>query len=218
MSAWFNTLDYTIPQLFWNGVGCFFWLIAYVELIRNSRKTQFVEMPFAIATGNVTWEFIWSFVVHPDTGKFYVHGYQISFLFDVCIVILLFKYGSKQTDLSELKKRFHWLLGALLLFWFALIYSFILAGYDTKIGANSGYLLNVLISVTCPVLYFRHKEKQVNFSALMAWSKFVGTGFITVSMFLIYPENYFVQVMGIICFLLDLYFIFLIKGFNLRRK
>ena len=87
---------------------------------------------------------------------------------------------------------------------FPLNYLFVKQGFDTSIGANSGYILNVMISMLYPLLYFRNDSKH--FSKEVAWSRFLWTGCITVSMFLIYPSNYFVQILGIACFVLDLSF------------
>ncbi len=213
LNVWLNTVDYTISELIWNGIGCSFWLVAYISIIINSRKTNFVEMPFVIAIGNISWEFIWSFFYHPNTGSFYVYGYQASFFLDLYIVWMVFKYGHKQIDIPEIKKYFKFILIGLIFIWVPLNYFFVKEGFDTPIGANSGYILNLIISLLYPVLYFRNKDQS--FSKLVSWSRFLGTAFISVSMFLIYPENHFIHVLAIACFLIDLTFtLFLQKQFK----
>ncbi len=201
---WINTDDYTVSQLVWNGVGCFFWLITYAVILRNSFKKKFVEMPFMIAAGNISWEFVWSFCFHPNTGKFYMIGYQASFFLDVFIFALILRYGAKQIDIPILKKHFRILMIGLLFIWIPLNYFFVDQGFDTAIGANSGYILNLIISLLYPILYWRSDPS--NFSKVVSWCRFLGTGFITVSMFLIYPANHLVQVLGIACFVIDLSF------------
>lgn len=204
VSNWINTNDYTIPQLLWNGVGCSFWLVTYILLVRNSIKTKFVEMPFIIAAGNISWEFVWSFCFHPNTGRFYVLGYQASFFLDVVIFWMVFKYGSKQIDIPVLKKHFKLILIGLIVLWVPLNYYFVEQGFDTKIGANSGYILNLIISLLYPILYFRNNATL--FSRWISWCRLLGTGCITVSMFLIYPDNHFLQILGVACFVIDLIF------------
>ncbi|HXU27737.1 MAG TPA: hypothetical protein VN698_10950, partial [Bacteroidia bacterium] len=163
-----------------------------------------VEMPFFIAAGNIAWEFVWSVFFHPNTGKLYALSYQGAFLLDVFIFYSILKYGSKQVDIPEIKKYFKWIAIGLLTMWVPLNYFYVAQGFDTAIGANSGYILNLIISLLYPMLLLR--SDPTNFSKIVAWCKFIGTGCITVSMFLIYPTNYFVQIIGATCFVLDLFY------------
>jgi hypothetical protein len=213
---WINTTDYTTAQLVWNGIGCLFWCITYAVLIRNSIKLKFVEMPFVIAAGNISWEFIWSFFYHPTTGELFSLSYQACFIVDIFIFAMVFKYGAKQIEIALLKKHFTKILIGLLFLWVPLNYFFVKQGFDTSIGANSGYILNLMISMIYPLLYLR--SDPIYFSPIIAWSKFLGTGCITVSMFLIYPTNYFVQILGVTCFILDLTFSLVVTNKNKTLK
>jgi hypothetical protein len=87
-------------------------------------------------------------------------------------------------------------------------------GYDTSIGANSGYILNIIISVLYPVVMIKTGAQY--FSKLVAWTKMIGTGLITVSLFFFYPKNHFVQTLGIIVLALDSYYIYLLYLFQKR--
>lgn len=204
INYWINTESYTPAQLIWNGIGCLFWVVTYAALVKEIRVRQFVEMPFFIAAGNIAWEFVWSFFYHPDTGRLYSLSYQGAFALDVFIFYNVLKYGSKQVDIPEIKKHFKWIAIGLLVMWVPLNYFYVDQGLDTAIGANSGYILNIIISLLYPMLLLR--SNPANFSKTVAWCKFIGTGCITVSMFLIYPTNYFVQTLGAVCFVLDLFY------------
>ena len=204
INYWINTKDYTTAQLAWNGVGCLFWVVTYAALLREIIVRKFVEMPFFIATGNIAWEFVWSFFCHPNTGKLYALSYQGAFALDVFIFYSILKYGSKQVDIPEIKKHFKWIAIGLLIIWLPLNYFYVVQGFDTPIGANSGYILNLIISLLYPMLLLRSNPSD--FSKIVAWCKFIGTGCITVSMFLIYPTNYFVQILGAACFVLDFFY------------
>jgi len=207
----FNTDKYTILELTLNGVGCFFWFLAYVLLARNSFKKKFVEMPFFILAGNFAWEFVWSFIYNNDFGTFFVDGLRICFFLDVFILIMAILYGSKQIDIPLLKKQFLWIMLLLVITWFPLNYFFVKQGYDTPIGANSGYILNFIISLLCPILYLRSESNY--FSIPFTFFRFIGTAILTVLMFLIYPNNYFVQTLGVCCFIADLGFtIYLLRN------
>lgn len=209
LDYWINTKDYTTTQLLWNGIGCLFWVVTYAALVREILIKKFVEMPFFIATGNIAWEFIWSFFYHPDTGKLFSLSYQGAFLLDVFIFCFILKYGYKQIMIPEIQKHFKLIAFALLVMWIPLNYFFVKQGFDTPIGANSGYILNLIISLLYPILLLRSDANY--FSETVAWCKFIGTGCISVSMFLIYPTNYLVQTLAISCFILDLFYAIILK-------
>lgn len=210
LNYWINTKDYSVPALIWNGVGCLFWVITYAALVKEILKRKYVEMPFFIAAGNLAWEFIWSVFYHPNTGKLYSLSYQGAFLLDLFIFYHVILYGHKQIEIPEIKKHFKAIAIVLLLMWIPLNYYYVAEGLDTAIGANSGYILNLIISLLYPLLLLRGNPE--NFSTLVAWCKWFGTGCITVSMFLIYPDNYFVQTLGVCCFILDVIYAVILKN------
>ncbi|MDF2450398.1 MAG: hypothetical protein K0R26_2902 [Bacteroidota bacterium] len=209
LTYWINTKDYTTSQLMWNGIGCMFWVITYAVLLRDIIRKKFVEMPFLIASGNLAWEFIWSFFYHPDTGELFSLSYQGAFVIDIFIFYFVLRYGYKQINVPEIQKHFKLLMIGLLVMWVLLNYFFVHQNLDTPIGANSGYILNLIISLLYPVLLFRNDPK--NFSQTVAWCKLLGTGCISVSMFLIYTQNYFVQTLAVSCFIFDLLYAFILN-------
>jgi hypothetical protein len=207
----FNTEKFTILELLLKVVGCFFWFLAYVLLARNSFKKKFVEMPFFILAGNFAWEFVWSFIYQSDGGSFFVDGLRICFFLDVFILIMALLYGSKQINIPKLNKHFIWIMLLLVVVFIPLNYFFVKQGYDTPNGANSGFILNFIISISCPILYLRSESKY--FSIPFTFFRFIGTAILTVVVFLTHPNNYFVQTLGVGCFIADLAFtIYLIKN------
>ena len=124
---------------------------------------------------------------------------------------MMFKYGHKQIEIPLMKKYFKLILVGLAVIWLPLNYFYVAQGYDTPVGANSGYILSLFISLLYPVLLLRTDVSY--FSPTVAWAKWIGTGCVTVSMFLMYPTNYFVQILGGACFILDFCF-----GILLTRK
>ena len=68
-----NFKEYSTIGLIFNGVGCLFWVLAYAVLVREIRIKKFVEMPAYVAGANIGWEFVWSFIYHPNTGLLYVN-------------------------------------------------------------------------------------------------------------------------------------------------
>jgi len=204
-----NFADYSIWGLVFNGIGCLFWVLAYVILVKEIRKKKFVEMPAYVAGANIGWEFVWSFIYHPNTGLLYSLSYQAAFLLDCFIFISVLRYGTKQPMNTETRKHFVFFSLINFVFWIFFTYTYMNEGYDTMIGANSGYIINVILSMQCVFLLFQTKDTS-RFSMLLAWSRMLGTGLISVSMFIFYPENQFIQMLGISCFLLDSSFIYIL--------
>jgi len=216
MEYWINTVDFSIPALLTNGIGCIFWVVTYAAMVWDIHKKKFVEMPVFVAAANLAWEFVWSFFYNPETGKLFALSYIGAFFLDVWIFWHVLKYGTKQISQApeEIKKLFVPLSVINLIAWGFICYFFVSLGYDDNIGATSGYMLNFMISVLYLVLIFSMKDVS-GFSKLVAWGKMLGTGLISVSMFMIFPQNYLIHTLAILCLILDCIYIVIL---NKRKK
>jgi hypothetical protein len=201
-----NSDHYPVLGLIFNGAGCLFWVLAYGILVWEIRKKKFVEMPVYVAGANIGWELVWSFIYHPDTGSLFAFSYQAAFFLDCFIFYSILRYGSKQPMNADSKTHLLLFCSVNFAFWIFFCYFFMKEGYDTNIGANSGYIINVILSLQCVFMLLQTKKTE-NFSLLLAWSRTLGTGLITVSMFIFYPESRLIQLLGCTCFLLDISFI-----------
>jgi hypothetical protein len=198
---------YSTTGLIWNGIGCLFWVITYALLVYEIRKKKFVEMPAYVAGANLGWEFVWSFIYHPNTGLLYALSYQVAFFLDCYIFYATLKYGTKQPMNKNTKKHFVLFCVVNFAFWILFCYTFIDEGFDTLNGANSGYIINVILSLQCLWLLFQTMDTS-KFSLLLGWTKMLGTSFITVSLFYFFPDNRFVQLLGLACFVIDNVYIY----------
>ncbi|WP_235297814.1 transmembrane-type terpene cyclase [Portibacter marinus] len=203
---WFNTAEYNTVGLVINIIGCIFWLIAYVILVRNIIVIKFVEMPAYVGGANFGWEFVYAFPYHPTTGLAFALAYIGAFFLDVYIYFNLFRYGHKQPILKEFKKHLKPLLLANFTLWLLACYFFKRQGLDDGIGATSGYVINMIISILCLVMMYRMNDPS-KFSLSFAWCRMLGSGLIGVSAAIFYPENYFVMLLSGICILIDCTFI-----------
>ena len=204
-----NYKEYSTTGLIINGIGCLLWVGAYVILVQEIRKKKFVEMPAYVAGSNIGWEFVWSFIYHPNTGLLYAISYQAAFFLDCYIFYALMRYGGKQPMNPETRKHFVLFCIVNFLFWIFFCLTHRNEGYDTHNGANSGYIINVILSVQCIFLLFQTTDTAL-FSMLFAWCKMLGTAFISVSLFYFFPENQFVQLLGVACFILDNTYIYVL--------
>ena len=178
---WINTVRYSTPGLIAFGLGCVFWLVAYAGILQQVRRRGFVEIPAAAVVANVSWEFLWSFVFTPDTGRLFVWGYRGWVLLDVFIVYCLFRYGPTQVVNPAIRRYFAPFVAFGIASWTASLYYFVLGGYDMSMGATSAYIINVMMSATWLVLLYSHPPEL--FSPMVGWSKGIGTACFTVFMF-----------------------------------
>jgi hypothetical protein len=203
MNHWINLDKYTPAQLLLNGAGCAAWVVAYVALLIGIYRRKFVEMPALVAGANIGWEFVWSWLFKPDTGLLYLWMYRAAFLLDVVIFACLLAYGRKQPMPAAMRRHLPLIAVLDALAWGLLCYFYAAEGHDTPIGASSGYVINVFLSASALLMFLAAEDRSL-FSPVIAWSKMLGTGLITVSLFLIYPGQYFIQLLGVLCFVLDI--------------
>ncbi|EQA35812.1 putative membrane protein [Leptospira inadai serovar Lyme str. 10] len=204
---------YTLTENILLLLGVVFWAYMYLVLVIAPFKSHFVEMPVFIACGNIIWEFLWGFVIQEPMGAILLWGYRLAFVLDVVIFYHVIRYGKKQLSfpISDIGYRF--LLAFLVISWGTLIYAFHKGGYDLFTGSNSAYILNLFISGLYPLLFIRMKNPSL-FSYPVSWAKLVGNAFFTVFLFLYFPMEYFVLILGVLCFIADSFYLINFKRFS----
>jgi hypothetical protein len=213
-AVWFNTEEFSVLQLVVFGIGCFGWVVAYLGTLQMLFRHRFLEIPAAAVCANVAWEFVWGFLYPNQLGLFFTWGYRAWFFLDVFITYNLFRYGVKQVDTPAIRKHFVPICAATILAWAVGIYFFVRQGYDTGVGAVSGYVLNVMMSWLYITLVLRHSVTW--FSDVVAWSKMLGTAVLTVWNLTLPTLNGVVITLGVVTFILDVAYIALL--IKLRRE
>jgi hypothetical protein len=203
---WFNTSQYPAPLLILFGVGCFGWVVAYVAIVKNALRNQFLEIPAGAVVANIAWEFVWGFLYPNELGRFFSWGYRIWFFFDLGIVYMLFRFGERQVELPELKTIFRPACVFGIAAWAVGIYFFVGEGYDTGYGAISGYILNTMMSALYVVIILRHGQLY-DFSLVVAWSKMLGTALLTVFNFIVQSHNLYLLLLCLLTLALDLLYL-----------
>lgn len=212
--VWFNTVDYTPLQLGLFFTGAVLWLVCYAFIVKNIFVNKFCEMPAGVLCANFTWEFLWSFYVVPDMGFLLEIGYKLWFVVDLVIVWGFYRYGFKQV-IPEVRHNYRSLFTFGIIGWLVAQYFFIKEGFDNPIGANSAYILNTLISSLYVLMFLRlEKEYKKHLSVVAAWTKCLGTGLISVMVYLKWPELKWVTTLSVVCFFIDLYYIYLVYQFK----
>jgi hypothetical protein len=209
-----NTAIYTPLELFLFVGGCFLWVVIYAILIQRAHKINYIEMPILVAAGNIAWEFVWSFCFRPDMGLLIVWGYRLWFVLDIYIFYQAIKLGKNYIDIPFFKRHFALLGGILAIAWGVMFYFYIFAGYETKIGAMTAYIDNLVISALYVILILKPQTDVNLLSTPVAWLKMIGTGMNSVMMFLhfhspeIYAGAYLLQILCTFVFVLDCLYIY----------
>ena len=212
-----NLKDYTPFELFLFVGGCFLWCVVYVIYIINGRKYKFIEMPVFAASGNIGWEFTWSWLHRTDMGLLLVWTYRAWFFLDVFIFSDVLRHGRKQVTTPAIQKYFVPIFVAAAVFWAVAVHFYVQAGYDTTIGANSAYIAQMGISILYVILLLR-QTSLVGWSFAVAWLKMIGTGMNTVFMCIhpAYADNHFLHFLAVTATTIDCAYIAIF--WQMRRR
>jgi hypothetical protein len=206
-SGWFNLECYRAWELPFFFVGCTIWAITYVVIIRNSFKYKFVEMPAIAGAADIAWEFVWSFLLATNMGKFAEYTYKVWFITDIAIFVALWTWGHKQGWAPSIARYFRPMFATAIVFLGIYFFTYSSNGRtDHHIGAITAYADNVMISVTYLFQLARLKDVR-GMSPLVSWLKMVGTGLNTIFMILVFPNDPFLISMGVSLWALDMLYI-----------
>lgn len=209
---WINWRDYTGTELFFYGAGCFLWVIAYFIYIRNIVKFKFVEMPVFAGCCDVAWEFVWSFYAYCDLGQLFQAANVVWFLLDAGFIFtygVLF-FGAKQFVSRELTDRRIYIpmcLGIAVAAGLA-TYFMHAQGLDNGVGGRSAYLIQLSISFLYIPLMLRQTTLE-HFSWTANWLRSAGSALVVVFFFLHYPDDRFLQTIGVTAAITDATFLVL---------
>jgi hypothetical protein len=200
---WINTQLYSPIELVFFAIGCTLWVAVYFLYAKHIARRMMIGMPVVAAASNFGWEFVWGFLrPFTDMGLLFLWGYRIWFFFDLYIFYGVFRYGAEQVSTPALKRYFRPLIIAAAICWGLFYWFFKAQGLDTPIGANSAYIAQILISILYLLLILRHR-KYVWSSAPIAWLRSLGTGFISIFMFIHYPENRLLLLLCVLSTVID---------------
>lgn len=213
-------MDLTMFLLLLSGI-C--WSIVYIDCIRIGMKDKSYAMPYWALVLNFSWELLQTVLGFKELGL------QTQTIVNTCWVVLdvgilytYFNYGYKEFPGSFSKKWFYaWSL-------FGLLVSFVLQYYFIKQfglilgGCYSAFLQNLLMSILFIGMLFKRKSStgQTMFIAVMKW---IGTLAPTILFGIIGIDkiggpNKLALVLGILIFMFDVIYIFLLKNVMQSEK
>jgi|SRR5690242_13913705 len=204
---WLDTGNYTIWQIGLFFVGSVCWLACYADTLYDIRKKQTINIPVVAVCLNFGWEISTSLFFVPNMGKLLVAAYWGWMLLDTFIFISVFRYGFKQMQVKFFIKNSHFFIGCGIVISFLAQAAFI-TQYDLPMAPISGYIINLPMSIAFVYLLF--VPGYTGNSKLTAWTKFLGTGLVSIMFFTKYPGNYFLTVMYIAVAFFDVLYICLL--------
>ena len=179
------------------------WTIVYIAIINRGFKDKTYGMPLFALAFNITWEFIFGFLVGEGFSLQKVVN-SIWFLLDAVIVYTYFKYGRR--EFPKTVDRF-FVLWSLMAFGIAFItIYFTHFEFDDFWGARySAFAQNLMMSVLFIGMLVRRNnvEGQSMYIAIFKW---LGTLAPTIQMF-VQTGSTLILILGIGCFLYDVIYI-----------
>jgi hypothetical protein len=207
--------DYSGWEVAWYVGGFLAWTPAYVMILWIGFKQRRLEIPVLAATGNIAWELIWGFFFSVDMGYGLQNVYRGAFIIDAGIIYLVFRYGRAQASTPLVRRWFAPLVVGLLLAWgWVVVAMHHTPNVDLPLGSTSAYLVNLLESGVYLWFGLMVLDPKV-MSLVVAWSKGLGTGFVTVFVFLEYPDHAFVKTLAVVVGIIDAIYIALLYA---RRR
>jgi len=187
------------------------WSVVYVSSIRTGFKQKTYCMPLFALGLNIVWEGMYAFIdlfVRRSVGAQAIAN-TCWFFLDIFILVTWFKFGKEEFEGETAKK---WFIPWTLIVLAACIALQVLFAVEFGIEEGekySAYVQNVAMSVA--YLYMLNRRRSSKGQTMtIAVCKCIGT--LTPTIYGAMEGNLFILVTGIICFVLDVLYIYFLQG------
>jgi hypothetical protein len=165
--------------------GGIFWILTYIFIISKGYKDKTYGMPLFALCANISWEFIFSFVLPHSPPQLYIN--YLWFSLDIVIVFQFFKYYKKEFPNVQSLKIYAVFIVAL-----ASAFNIILTGGialgDTD-GVYAAFGQNLLMSVLFVLMFFKREKSLRGQSIFIALFKMLGTALTSIHFYLFEPVS-----------------------------
>ena len=190
-------------------LGGIFWILTYVFIISKGYKDKTYGMPLLALCANISWEFIFSFLLPHSPPQLYVN--YLWFVLDVIIVFQFFKYHKNEfPNLSSLTLCIVFGISVASAFGIILSGGIFLGDVD---GVYTAFGQNLLMSVLFVVMFFKRGNTLRGQSIFIAIFKMVGTGLTSIHFYLFEPvsqSSFVLPLLFISIFFFDFFYTVLI--------
>lgn len=179
----------------------FFWTITYMMIIYQGFRDRTCGMPIAALCANITWEFLFSFVMpfHP-LGQIVT---LLWFLLDCIILFQLFYFSKSSAPAWPLKL----IVPSLIVISLLLHYGIAIEFHDPE-GKYSAFGINLMMSI----LFIKMLLKQDlhGQSIYIAYSKMIGTLCASIWCYSLNPYSILLNLMYVLICILDVVYILMV--------
>jgi hypothetical protein len=166
--------------------GGIFWILTYLFIISKGFKDRSYGMPLIALCANISWEFIFSFVLPSSPPQLFIN--YLWFGLDAIIVFQFFKYH--KNEFSALSSRkIYTAFGLLTITAFSAILSGAVFLGDLK-GVYAAFGQNLLMSVLFIAMFFKRGNTLRCQSIFIAAFKMLGTGLTSIHFYLFEPVSH----------------------------
>jgi hypothetical protein len=199
-------------------VGGIFWILTYIFIISKGYKDKTYGMPLLALCANISWEFIYSFLLPHSPPQLYIN--YLWFALDVVIVFQFFKYYKNEfPNLSSTT------LSTVFAISIATVFSIILSGglyFGDVDGVYAAFGQNLLMSVLFVVMFFSRGNSLGGQSIFIAIFKMLGTGLTSIHFYLFEPvsqSSFVLPFLFISIFIFDLFYtVMIVKQYKKSNK
>ncbi|MGH9977427.1 MAG: hypothetical protein ACRD8Z_16585 [Nitrososphaeraceae archaeon] len=166
-------------------IGGIFWILTYIFIISKGFKDKTYGMPLIALCANISWEFIWSFILPSSVPQLFIN--YLWFGLDCVIVFQFFKY--RRNEFPNLSLSEVYIVFGLIIF---SAFSIILTGaisLDDHRGVYAAFGQNLLMSILFVVMFFKRGEGLRGQSIFIALFKMIGTGLTSLHFYLYEPVS-----------------------------
>ena len=199
-------------------LGGIFWILTYIFIISKGYKEKTYGMPLLALCANISWEFIFSFLLPHSPPQLYIN--YLWFALDVVIVFQFFKYY---------KNEFHTVSSLTLCIVFGIsvasAFSIILSGgilLGDVDGVYAAFGQNLLMSVLFVAMFFKRGNTLRGQSIFIAIFKMLGTGLTSIHFYLFEPvsqSSFVLPFLYVSIFLFDLFYtVLIVKQYKKDNK
>jgi len=190
-------------------LGGIFWILTYVFIISKGYKDKTYGMPLLALCANISWEFIFSFLLPHSPPQLYIN--YLWLVLDVIIVFQFFKYYKNEfPNLSSLTLCIVFGISVASAFSIILSGGIFLGDVD---GVYAAFGQNLLMSVLFVVMFFKRGNTLRGQSIFIAIFKMAGTGLTSIHFYLFEPVSqslFVLPLLFISIFFFDLFYTVLI--------
>lgn len=199
------------------GISGICWTIVYIELIRNGFKDKACGMPIFALGLNIFWEFLFSidgFLISKEFILVQNYADLMWALCDVAILICWFKYGKQYLPDNANKYFIPYTVLALVICLGMQLVFYLYCDSVTEASIYSAFAQNVAMSIMFLNSLFK-KNSTKGFSLLGAICKCIGTLTPTIwGCVEIGGIHIYIFITGLLCFLIDIIYIYFFKQFK----